>query len=89
MKLADVVSKLDMLEDVAGPVVAYLITEMMLWVIIGVIWLVVFSLYVLVRDFPGFTGVAAILSGVVILVFALVAWRAREADIKVFDDPVA
>jgi hypothetical protein len=84
MKLADFVSKLDMLEDALGPLLAYFISEMILWVIYGVIWLVGASLYLLVRNYPGFMGVAAISSGVLIL---LVAWRALKTDVKAFGDP--
>ncbi|MCP3447146.1 hypothetical protein [Bradyrhizobium sp. CCGUVB14] len=81
MKLADFVSKLDMLDDVVGPLGAYFIGEMILWVIYGVIWLVGASLYLLVRDYPGFIAAAAISCGVLVLV--LVAWRVLKTDVKV------
>jgi hypothetical protein len=85
MKLADFVSKLNALDDAVGPLPAYFICEMILWVIYGVFWLVGVSLYLLVRYDPGFIGVAAISSGVLILV--LVARRALKTDVKAFDDP--
>jgi hypothetical protein len=87
MKLADVVSNLNKLDDAVGPLAAYLIGEMILWVIYGVIWLVGASLYLSVRNYPGLMGAAAISCGVLILV--LVARRALKTNVKAFDDPVS
>ena len=85
MKLADFVSKLNMLDDTVGSLPAYFIGEMISWVVYGVIWLVGASLYFLVRNYPGFMGAAAISCGVLILV--LVAWRTLKTNVKTLDDP--
>lgn len=51
------------------------------WVIAGTIW----GLFLLVRSFPNYAGVAAISCGALIL--AVVTWRALRPDTTAFDDP--
>lgn len=68
-------------DDRVKGAVDYICGEVIGWVIVGAIW----CLFSLAHNHSGFTGVAAISCGVLIL--ALVAWRALTADTKALDDP--
>ena len=84
MKLADVVSKLNTLDDAVGPLAAYLVVEMILWVVYGV-YLVGLRFFVpfgaqlpwLCRSGRNFLWE--------VLILVLVAWRGF--NVKAFDDP--
>lgn len=54
-------------------------------VIVWATWWAGVTLFFLARSYSSYTGVAAILCGVLILVLA--AWQALKADIKALDDP--
>jgi hypothetical protein len=68
-------------DDRVTGAVGYICGEVIGWIIVGAIW----CLFSLARNYSGYTGVAAISCGVLIL--ALVAWRALKADTKALDDP--
>lgn len=68
-------------EGVLGCLLGCVCGDAIGWVIGGTIW----CLFLLVRSYRIYAGVAAISCGALIL--ALVAWRALKADTKAFDDP--
>ena len=68
-------------DERARGVLAYVCGEAIGWVVVGTIW----CLFLLVRSYSTYAGMAAISCGMLIL--ALTAWRALKADTKAFDDP--
>jgi len=71
--------------DAADTAGALFFGEVVGRVIVWGTWWACVSLFILARSYSSYTGVAAILCGLLILVLAV--WQALKADIKALNDP--